>query len=504
MQSEPVASVVLDPEHHRGVVDDRLFGSFVEHMGRCVYTGIYEPDHPAADEAGFRKDVAGLVRELGVSLLRYPGGNFVSGYDWTDGIGPREHRPRRLDLAWRSIETNQVGTDEFLTWAKSLGVEPMLAVNLGTAGVKEAAALVEYCNLAEGTEWSDRRRANGAGKPYGVGLWCLGNEMDGPWQTGHKSAAEYGALAAEAAKAMRLVDPGIELVACGSSSHEMPTFGYWESTVLELAGDYVDYLSMHAYYEEHDGDRDSFLASGASMDAFIDGVIATVDASAARRRSSRRINISFDEWNVWYQARFPGSEAIPIDVAGPRIEDVYSTVDAVVVGDLLGSLINHADRVKIGCLAQLVNVIAPIMTVPGGSAWRQATFHPFAAVANAARGHSLVTRVRAGELSTRRHGDVPALAAAATHDPDGGAAAVYLTNRASAPTTVELRHPNFPHWATQSAGVIAADQHGPRHQPEAAGIGLLDLAAHDDRSSGTTRVTLPPQSWAIVHASTNP
>jgi alpha-N-arabinofuranosidase len=240
------------------------------------------------------------------------------------------------------------------------------------------------------------------------------------------------------------------------------------------------------------------------MDAFIDEVIATADHVKAKVRGNKRLRISFDEWNVWYQARFPGSEAIPIDVAGPRIEDVYSTVDAVVVGDLLGSLINHADRVKIGCLAQLVNVIAPIMTVPGGSAWRQATFHPFAAVANAARGHSLVTRVRAGELPTRRHGDVPALAAAATHDPDGGAAAVYLTTRASAPTTVELRHPNFPHWATQSAGVLAADQHGPRHQPEAAGIGLLDLAAHDDRSSGTTRVTLPPQSWAIVHASTNP
>jgi alpha-N-arabinofuranosidase len=502
MRSQATASVVVDPDHHRGVVDRRLFGSFVEHMGRCVYTGIYEPDHPTADEEGFRQDVAGLVHELGVTLVRYPGGNFVSGYDWTDGIGPRDQRPRRLDLAWRSIETNQVGTDEFVKWAKGVGVEPMMAVNLGTAGTIQAAALVEYCNLAEGTFWSDRRRANGATKPYEIGLWCLGNEMDGPWQTGHKSAAEYGALAAEAAKAMRLVDPGIELVACGSSSHEMPTFGSWESTVLERAGDYVDYISMHAYYEEYDGDRDSFLASGAGMDSFIEGVVATIDATAARRRSRRRINISFDEWNVWYQRRFPGSENIPIDVAGPRIEDVYSTLDAVVVGDLLVSLINHADRVKIGCLAQLVNVIAPIMTVPGGTAWRQPTFHPFAAVAGLSHGLSLVTRVRSGELSTGRHGDVPSLAAAATHDPDQGNAVVLLTNRASESTMVELKHPNFPDWATQSARILVADEHGPRYEHEAATVGLVGLAFHDD--GPTTRVTLPPHSWGIVCATTRP
>ncbi|HKT00356.1 MAG TPA: alpha-L-arabinofuranosidase C-terminal domain-containing protein, partial [Rugosimonospora sp.] len=444
-------SVVLDPDHHRGPIDPRLFGSFVEHMGRCVYTGIYEPDHPAADAAGFRRDVAELVRELGVTLLRYPGGNFVSGYDWTDGIGPRAQRPRRLDLAWRSIETNQVGTDEFLRWAQGLGLAPMMAVNLGTAGVREAAALVEYCNVAEGTRWSDLRRGNGSAKPYGVGLWCLGNEMDGPWQTGHKTAEEYGALAAETAKAMRLVDPSIELAACGSSYHDIPTFGYWESTVLERAGEYVDYVSMHAYYQEHDGDRDSFLASGAAMDAFIRDVVSTIDAVVARRRLRRRINISFDEWNIWYQTRYASIEATAIDVSGPRIEDVYSTVDAVVVGDLLATLVNHADRVKVGCLAQLVNVIAPIMTEPGGPAWRQAIFHPFAATAAAVGGVSLVTRVSTGELATRRHGDVPSLAAAASHDPDRHAATVLLTNRAAEPATVQLHHRAFPAWQTRQA-----------------------------------------------------
>jgi alpha-N-arabinofuranosidase len=500
MTEHDAAIVALDPEHHRGVVDHRLFGSFVEHMGRCVYTGIYEPTHPGADAEGFRGDVSALVRDLGVTLVRYPGGNFVSGYDWRDGIGPREQRPRRLDLAWRSIETNQVGTDEFMGWARARGVEPMLAVNLGTAGVLDAAALVEYCNVTEGTEWSDRRRRNGTLKPHEVKLWCLGNEMDGPWQTGHTSAEQYGALAAETAKAMRLVDPDIELVACGSSSHEMPTFGYWESSVLELAGDYVDYISMHAYYEEHDGDRASFLASGASMDAFIDGVIATADAVAVRRRRTKKINISFDEWNVWYQSRYPGTEAMDIDIAGPRIEDRYSTVDAVVVGDLLSSLLNHADRVKIGCLAQLVNVIAPIMTEPGGAVWCQPTFHTFAAVANAARGHSLVTRVAAPELATKRYGDVPAVAASATHDPATGDTAVFLTNRADHPVAVEVRHPGFAGWTTLSALHLTADDRGPRDRGTAADVRLTPLTTSASGDGRCTTLTLPPRSWTAVRA----
>jgi alpha-L-arabinofuranosidase len=496
------ATVVLDPGHHRGDIDRRLFGSFVEHMGRCVYTGIFEPTHPLADAAGFRTDVAALVKELGTGLVRYPGGNFVSGYDWTDGIGPRERRPRRLDLAWRAIETNQVGTDDFLSWAGAMGLEPMLAVNLGTAGVREAAALVEYCNVAGGTAWSDLRRTHGASTPYGVRMWCLGNEMDGPWQIGHKAAEQYAALAAEAAKAMRLVDPAIELVACGSSFHEMPTFGYWESTVLEHAGEHVDYLSMHAYYEERDGDTDSFLASGASMDSFIQGVVATIDSVAARRRWSRRIDICFDEWNVWYQSRFPGMETFPLEVAGPRLEDDYSVLDAVVVGDLLSCLLGHSDRVKIACLAQLVNVIAPIRTEPGGPAWKQSTFHVFSSVAANARGHSLVARVDAPELRTRRYGDVPAVTAAATHDPRSGAVAVFLTNRAGTASTVQVRHPEFEGWTTQSAEHLAADAVGPRGREGAAGARLTPLAVTGD--DGSTTVSLPPRSWAVVRAASAP
>jgi alpha-L-arabinofuranosidase len=495
------AIVVLDPDHHRGQVDRRLFGSFVEHMGRCVYSGIYEPTHPRADPAGFRTDVADLVRELGVSLVRYPGGNFVSGYDWTDGIGPRDRRPRRFDLAWRAIETNQVGTDEFLAWASGLGLEPMLAVNLGTAGVREAAALVEYCNVGGGTAWSELRRTNGGDAPHGVRLWCLGNEMDGPWQIGHKPAEAYAALAAEAAKAMRLVDPAIELVACGSSFHEMPTFGYWESTVLERAGEHLDYLSMHAYYEERDGDVDSFLASGADMEAFIDGVVSTIDSVAARRRLPRQVHISFDEWNVWYQSRFPGMDTFPLEVAGPRIEDDYSTLDAVVVGDLLSCLLRHSDRVKIACLAQLVNVIAPIRTEPGGPSWKQPTFHVFSAVAAHARGHSLVARVGASELGTKRYGDVPTVAAAATHEPQSGDVSVFLTNRAPTASTVQVRHRSFDGWVTLGAEHLAGDDLGPRGRDTAARVQLAPLPTSDE--NGSTSVTLPPRSWAMLRATTS-
>jgi alpha-N-arabinofuranosidase len=490
------ARVVLDEDRILGVLDPRLFGSFVEHMGRCVYTGIYEPGHPAADEHGFRTDVEELVRDLGVTLVRYPGGNFVSGYRWEDGIGPRELRPRRLDLAWRAIETNQVGTDEFLRWAERNSLSPMMAVNLGTRGIQEAADLVEYCNVASGTYWSDLRRANGRKDPWNVPLWCLGNEMDGPWQTGHMSASQYGELAAEAGKAMKLVDPTIELVACGSSSHRMPTFGYWESEVLERAWDVVDYISMHAYYEEHDGDRRSFLASGAAMDGFIRGVVNTIDAVAARKHSRKTVNVSFDEWNVWYHSRFESAGLPQIDEAGPRIEDVYSALDAVVVGDLLVTLLNHADRVRIGCLAQLVNVIAPIMTETGGPAWKQTTYHPIAAVTSA-RGNVLAADVTAEPLATQRYGDVPALSAAAVHDPTTGTVTAYLTNRSDRPVEVTLDFNGAGTLEVRSCQALVADQAGPRGRETAHDVHLRELpvgAAEGRRAV----VTVPGESWVVL------
>ena len=362
------ASVTVDPAFVVGPVRPRTFGSFVEHLGRCVYTGIYEPGHPSADANGFRGDVIELLRELGVTTVRYPGGNFVSGYRWEDGVGPADERPRRLDLAWHSTDPNQVGVDEFIAWCRSAGVEPMMAVNLGTRGVQEALDLLEYCNGTGDTHFANLRRANGADEPYDIRMWCLGNEMDGPWQIGHKTAEEYGRLAAETARAMRMIDPDLVLVACGSSGSGMPTFGEWERIVLTESYEQVDMVSAHAYYYEEDGDLKSFLSSAINMDHFIESVTATADAVRAAGKHDKRIAISFDEWNVWYQKRAESKvpEGDDWPVAPVLLEDKYNVADAVVVGNLLISLLRHTDRVHSASLAQLVNVIAPIMTEPGG------------------------------------------------------------------------------------------------------------------------------------------
>ncbi|MEU4428231.1 alpha-N-arabinofuranosidase [Actinoplanes sp. NPDC024001] len=493
------AALSIDPRLTVAEVDPRLFGSFVEHMGRCVYTGIHEPGHPTAGAEGFRDDVAELVRELGVPILRYPGGNFVSGYTWEDGIGPRDQRPRRLDLAWRSIETNQVGVDEFLRWTRAVGSEPMLAVNLGTRGVDAARALLEYCNHPSGTAWSDLRRANGSAEPYGVRVWCLGNEMDGPWQIGHKTATEYGRLAAETAKAMRRVDPTVELAACGSSNRRMPTFGAWEATVLAETYDQVDYISLHSYYEQHGGDRDSFLASAVDLDRFIEEVVATCDHVRAVGGHRKRIDLAVDEWNVWYQSRFPGEENLDWAEAPRLIEDTYSVADAVVVGNLLISLLRHADRVKIGCLAQLVNVIAPIRTEPGGPAWRQTIFYPFALTSRHGRGTVLRTAVRAPAYETAAYGRVPLLDTATVLDEPSGAVTVFAVNRDQREEVmldVDLRA--CP--ALVGAGHVAVAD------PDA---GAVNTAETPDRvvphrrddvkvTDGHAAVALPPLSWNML------
>ena len=404
------AHLTIDPHFVVGPINRRLFGSFVEHLGRSVYDGIYEPGHPTADEHGFRADVIELVKELGVSTIRYPGGNFVSGYRWEDGIGNGRERPRRLDLAWHSLETNEVGLDEFVQWLRKVDSELMYAVNLGTRGVQEALDVLEYANLGGGTALSEQRIANGAIEPYDIRIWCLGNEMDGPWQLGHGTPREYGRLAVKTARAMRQLDPGLELVVCGSSSAQMPLFGEWERIVLEETYDEVDFISCHAYYEPIDGDYGSFLASAVNMDRFIESVVATADHVKALRGSEKTVNISFDEWNVWYHSRYAEVDRITDPhtwpVAPRLLEDVYSVVDAVVFGSLLISLIRHADRVTSASLAQLVNVIAPIMTEPGGPAWRQATFFPFALASRLARGVTLELKLDCPDLrvETARYG----------------------------------------------------------------------------------------------------
>ncbi|CAM3294445.1 alpha-N-arabinofuranosidase [Paenibacillus lupini] len=423
------AKMIVDKDFIVGEVDKRIYGSFIEHLGRAVYGGIYEPEHPSADEQGFRSDVLELVKGLNVPIVRYPGGNFVSGYNWEDGVGPIADRPRRLELAWRTIEPNLVGFNEFVDWCKKANTDAMMAVNLGTRGVEDARNLIEYSNHASGSYWSDLRIKHGYKDPHNVKTWCLGNEMDGPWQIGAKTAVEYGRIANETAKVMRWVDPTIELVACGSSALGMPTFPDWEATVLDLTYDNVDYISLHQYYGNRDKDTANFLAQSMGMDSFIQTVISTADFVKAKKRSKKNINLSFDEWNVWFHSNESDRKIEPWSIAPPQLEDIYTHEDALVVGCMLISLLKRADRVKMACIAQLVNVIAPIMTENGGAAWKQTIYYPYMHASVFGRGTVLVPLLKSDKYDSKDYTDVPYVEAVAVHNEEHGEVTVFAVNR---------------------------------------------------------------------------
>ena len=427
------ASMILDRAFQVSEVDNRIYGSFIEHLGRAVYDGIYQPGNPQSDEEGFRKDVIGLVRDLQVPIVRYPGGNFVSSFVWEDSVGPVSERPRRLELAWRSLETNAIGINEFSRWAKKADTEVMMAINLGTRGIADACNLLEYCNHPSGTKYSDLRISHGVKDPHGIKVWCLGNEMDGPWQLGHKTMEEYGRLAEETARAMKIIDPDIQLVSCGSSNLEMPTFPQWEATTLEHTYDYVDFVSMHNYYGNPSNDTADFLAVSDDMDTFIRSVISTCDFVKAKKRSKKNLNLSFDEWNVWFHSNDADNDLMtnhPWQVAPPLLEDIYDFEDALVVGLLMITLLRHADRVKMACLAQLVNVIAPIMTEQGGGkAWRQTIYYPFMLTSKYGRGTVLQPVTDSPVHDTATHENVSDLAGTVVWNQEKEELTIFAVNR---------------------------------------------------------------------------
>ena len=425
------ATLILDRDFTIGEVDKRLYGSFIEHLGRAVYGGIYEPGHPTADENGFRRDVMEMVRRLDVPVVRYPGGNFVSGFNWEDSIGPREKRPKRLDLAWFTTETNEVGLHEFIDWCREVHTQPMYAVNLGTRGPDDARRIVEYCNHPGGTELSDLRIKNGAKDPFGIKLWCLGNEMDGPWQISAKTAAEYGRVACETAKVMKWVDPSIEVVACGSSMLDMPTFGTWEYQMLMECYEHIDYVSLHRYYNNHANNTPDFLARSMDLDDFITTVVSICDAVGGTKHSRKKLNLSFDEWNVWYHSLAQDEEIKKRDRWGralPLLEDIYNFEDALLIGTLLITFLRHADRVKIACMAQLVNVIAPIMTCAGGGVWAQTIYWPLYYVSKYGRGTALRPIVKSPSYDCADYEQVPYVDATAVQAEDGSLT-IFAINR---------------------------------------------------------------------------
>lgn len=493
------AKIIVDKDYRIGEIDPRLYGSFIEHLGRAVYGGIYEPGHPTADDQGFRKDVLELVRELDVPIVRYPGGNFVSGYNWEDGIGPRASRPRRLELAWRMIETNQVGTDEFAEWCRLAGAEVMMAVNLGSRGADAARNLVEYCNHPGDSYWSDLRVRNGYKQPHKIKTWCLGNEMDGPWQIESKTAEEYGRVACEAAKVMKWVDPDIELVACGSSGTWMSTFPDWEATVLSHTYDHVEYISLHSYYGNGSNDLPRYLASSLNMDSYIRTVAATCDFVKAKKRSKKTINLSFDEWNVWYHSHANDKKPEPWSVAPPQVEDFYTFADAIVVGTLLITLMRHADRVKMACLAQLVNVIAPIMTQNGGPAWRQTIFYPFLHASTLGRGAALQLLIESPSYDDGEYGRVPSLEAVAVQDDDRGTVTLFAVNR-------DLENPLPIEADLRSMGNLRVAEHLVLEHADPMAVNSAEkpdtVAPHAGGGakveSGRLTAVLPRLSWNVI------
>ena len=414
-------------------IDDRVYGAFLEHLGRAIYNGIYEPGHKTADGNGMRGDVIELVKELDVPMVRYPGGNFVSAYNWEDGIGPRDQRPVRLDLAWHTSDSNQVGIHEFADWCAAANTEMMLAVNLGSRGLDAARNFVEYVNHPGGSYWSDLRQKNGRKEPWNVKLWCLGNEMDGPWQVGHKDAEEYGKLAAETAKAIRSFDKSLELVVCGSSHSSMPTFPQWEATVLEHTYDYIDHISLHMYFANREKNTANYLALSHKLDDYIGAVAGVIDFIKAKRRSKKNVYISFDEWNVWYHSNKQDRAILDGNSGWPHapalLEDIYNFEDVLQVGLILNTFIRRSDVVKIACIAQLVNVIAPIMTETGGDAWRQSIYYPYYFASRFGRGTALDLKVNSPGYDTENAKNVLYADISGVHDEGAGSVTFFAVNR---------------------------------------------------------------------------
>lgn len=482
-----------------GDIDPRLFGSFVEHMGRTVYTGIYEPGHPRADGDGLREDVLALVREMGVTTVRYPGGNYVSCYHWEDSVGPVEQRPRRLELAWQQVESNAFGLAEFMRWAEKAGVEPILAVNLGTRGIEEAAAFVEYCNHPGGSHYSELRRTHGNDAPFAVKTWCLGNEMDGDWQIGHKTAAEYGRLAEEAAKAMRRVDPGLELVSCGSSKSDMASHPAWDLETLEHTYNQADVIAVHQYYGGQEMGTPGFLAQSLDFERYLATIRAVCDVVKAKKRSDKTLMISVDEWGVWNNADADLGDIEPFWREKPAFsEQIYTMEDTLLFASMLMAMVRNADRVKIACQSLLTNISACIMTKPGGEAWVQPIYYPFAHMANHARGTVLSARQQGPAYACAEFASVPYLDTLLVHNHAQNEVVLFAVNRSETealPLQVALEGFETEGIAEQLS-MTAPDKHSTNKQdhsciqPKPAAGATLD--------AGILIASLPAFSWNMV------
>jgi len=492
------ADIYIDNNRKISQISPLLFSGFAEHMGRCVYEGIYDPKSPHADENGLRKDVLEALCEVNYRAIRYPGGNFLSGYRWEDGVGPKDQRPVRRDLAWKSIETNQFGTNEFMDFCKKIGADPMMGVNMGTGTIQDASNLVEYCNAPAGTKYGDLRGEHGYKDPHNVKYWCVGNEMDGPWQIGHLDAVEYGKKAREAAKMMRLQDESIELVLCGSSNTEMPTYPEWDKTALELCWDKVDYHSMHYYAMNYEDDTPSYLAYSAEFEYFVDTLSGVLRYVKAKNRSKHDVYLSWDEWNVWYKDRSGDGNW----TEAPHIsEEVYNLEDALVVAQWLNVFLRKSDVIKIAALAQIVNVISPMTTTTDGLL-KHTTHYPLMLFSNLASGDALDVAVKCPRYETKAYGDMPILDVSSSYNEETGKHAVFIVNRNQTESVpVDL------HWQDMKPQSVDAAYQMSGTDPKAFNtfenpdnITTVNISAPDVKD-GQVSMVLPPLSFTVLDMS---
>ncbi|MEN6478352.1 MAG: alpha-L-arabinofuranosidase C-terminal domain-containing protein [Anaerolineales bacterium] len=416
--------IKIDPTRTIGALDRNVFGGFAEHLGRCIYGGIFDEGSPLSDAQGMRQDVLAALRELRMPLVRYPGGNFVSGYRWVDGIGPRDERPARLDLAWGAVETNRFGTDEFVAWCRQLGTEPYIAVNCGDGDMREARDWVEYCNGTRDTYWVKRRRANGAAAPHNVRYWGIGNEVDGPWQIGMKTPAEYARACTEYAKVMKMVDPTIKIVASWNSGwfQDWPERG---QLILEQAGKLVDYMSIHWYVGNSSNDFATYMALSEQFEERLTASAGLIQAMASALKLTNPVYLAVDEWNVWFRTR--GED---------NLAELYTLEDALVVAMQMNAFIRHADMVKMANIAQIVNVIAPVVTRPDGLLL-QSIYYPFVAISQAAGDTALDVFWEGDTFSGGGHTGLRVLDVAATRAANGEVA-LSVVNRSLDSSEAEI------------------------------------------------------------------
>jgi alpha-L-arabinofuranosidase len=514
-QTRGPARAILNQAQYRSELDRRLLGAFLEHLGRAIYTGVYEPGSPLADAKGFRTDVIKEMKELGVPIMRYPGGNFVSGYNWLDGVGPKNQRPTVLERAWNSIETNQFGTNDFIDWCKLVGTEPLLGMNYGTGTAEMAVAYVEYCNVDKGTKWSELRRSHGYEAPHNVRYWCLGNEMDGPWQIGHMPARAYGQKARDTAHQIRVIDRSLQLIACGSSNRIMPTYLVWDREVLEECYDQVDAISLHCYYgntpELSGNSTPRYLAMNLDMELQIHEIGAVCDYVQGLYKSPKRLWLSFDEWNVWYRARDGAATNGNRTFAPKLLEEVYNLEDALLVGGFINSLLRTSDRVRLACLAQILNVIAPLVTNKT-SVLRQSIFYPYAWSLQYAKGRVLDLAVdsetypitgKGLRSDFARDDQVPFLDVAATFDAQSGQAAVFMLNRdldGERELVLEWRDPTPTRvLACQTLTGTDLKAFNTFDQPQQVAPRALDAPAAAARMT----FKLPPRSYTVAQIGTS-